>query len=436
MGKSLASRIFLWAFLLVGCSFANALKKSIKSSVPRATNVAQDTSYGTEFIIGFIRQNISINSTIVLAINAQAVDVSGSFTILGTSNTGFFNSFFQSIIPMPIPSSAPQGNGSFLFAIRITANTSSTVQFYLTDQSPGNSEGTLVFPNNVLGTSYVINTFPSGEGFAVVTVNNNTQVNVTFPDNTTATSVLNQFDILQNVGSNLAGSLVKANNSIGVFAGRNCINNTSGPCNYMLESLPSISQFGTDFIYVRPPVFINATVSSTFFRFVSSQNNTQITINNQTVVNLTNAFSVGNYSSNLSSFSIHSNLPIDVEVMGGYPSIGNQTQISLVPNNQFVTFAQLRPQSFSDPITQTLIIIARTEDINNAPQGLTINSVVVEITSFNATINPEFSFVALQPRHINSEVVASFGFVGYFYSVDQFDNLYASTVNRGFSTPL
>jgi hypothetical protein len=227
---------------------------------------------------------------------------------------------------------------------------------------------------------------------------------------------------------------------ISVHVGRTCTKETSEGCNYLLEALPSVDTFGSDFIYVKP--LPNETALDTTLLFVSSQNDTQITINKDVKVDLTNGAksSFGNYTTNQPSLSIHSTHPIDIDVIDSYPSSGKQTLLSLVPNGQFNFAAQIQARPFISPssfVNQTLIVIAKTEELGDRMTidymvNGTFNEISVDPTSFKAvTANPAYSFSTFQLNATNYRVTAGFTFVGYFYSSNAFGSPYATPPNRG-----
>lgn len=153
-------------------------------------------------------------------------------------------------------------------------------------------------PISELGSQYLVLSYPTGSGygtqFALAATVNNTSVTITpsAPVGARAAGVpytitLNQGDVYQLTTSqlvDLSGTAISANKKIAVFGSNRCTQVPAGDpaCNYLVEQLPSLEYFGTSFL-AYPLV---RRVGGDTYRFIASQNNTHVTVNEQLLATL------------------------------------------------------------------------------------------------------------------------------------------------------
>jgi hypothetical protein len=288
--------------------------------------------------------------------------------------------------------------------------------------------------------------------------------------------VLNESDVLHFVGKNLNGTNVQStvgNLPIAIYIGTNCPQGAS-PCNYKLESIPSINYYNTEFVYVSPLTLNNNTtmsngsntiIPSSLFSIIALNPNTVVQINNQPI---TLASGIAQTIPINDSFTyINSSSLINVQVIDTYV---NQSKIlvNVLSTGNFFNFGQFSSNnSDSNLVNQTLVVIARTSDLqqpqsntssdNNAtsgnntaggnntssnesittngtnPQsfGITLNQQSLSLQSFSQIpFNSNFSASIISlDQPIAYSINSSFPIAAYYYSLSQTGNLYGSPIN-------
>lgn len=429
-------RTLMCLFLIVGCLLSGALAKPTKSPFPKEKLITPADAIGTSFMLSPIQIPNNLNATAHLFIVNKS-PINNTVTITTFGALSFSNKLVDFVVinlPPSVP--IPSRNGISHDVIQIMATFPVSVELLINDMTTNDSEGTIVYPTTSLGTKYLVNTVPLYHGVSIVVANNNTQVNIIFPNGIVSTQTLALFDVWHLQGNTLVGSIIKStnlSNPIGVFTSRNCLVKTADLCNYMLEAVPPASAFGQDFIYVQPPVVTAKGNDAMYalFRFMSDQDYTKITFNNDIFFQLGKAGMVQSYLYTGPSATIHSNSTMDIELINGYRYPGYKTQLSMVSNDRFAKnalFSILNHTSYN-----FLIVIAPTADID--PTGFKFNN-VTQILTYKPTVNPDYSSVTLVLNNSVTfyRVSSTYSFVGYYYASTKFESIYASPINRNLST--
>ena len=189
------------------------------------------------------------------------------------------------------------GTGISRKAIKISSSAEISVTAF--HRQGSNCDGFVVYPINALGTAYMAVSVSLNAQIGIVSPEDSITVELTFPSITSVSiniegtqygpgstfrTVLNQYQTLQiqdNSGSDLTGTLVRSNRPIAMFSGNSYtyIGNTAF-VDHLVEQLPPVSTWGTDFIVVPTP----NTDTGGNIKVVASQANTNVQIFRSTVV--------------------------------------------------------------------------------------------------------------------------------------------------------
>lgn len=183
--------------------------------------------------------------------------------------------------------------------IHITAN--EEVVIYGLNRIPYTTDAYLGLPTDILGTEYVVlaymNTGIAGTQFAVVGTEDGTVVTITpsAPSGSRAQGV--PFNITLNKGqtyqlrstrpapADLSGTVITSTKPVAVYGSQQCVNipdSNYGACDYIVEQLPPTNTWGTNFVTVP----LATRVGGDTFRFIASQNNTEVRVNGTVVATL------------------------------------------------------------------------------------------------------------------------------------------------------
>ncbi|XP_045181541.2 uncharacterized protein LOC123540515 [Mercenaria mercenaria] len=159
-------------------------------------------------------------------------------------------------------------------------------------------DGYLAIPDEHLGTEYYVITYCSTGGFCQFAVSgtaDDTKIEITFPNNiqtnvvcvngiplesstssgTEIPFVINELDVLHfESEQDLTGSYVSANKEIAVFVGARDVPNDQGTTSDMIEQIPPVSKWGTEFVVV--PNYLND--AGDIVKIVTQEDNTVVEI--------------------------------------------------------------------------------------------------------------------------------------------------------------
>jgi hypothetical protein len=416
--------LVLALFALPAVAFvASALPAS--ATPPTATT--SPSSQGTDFWVTF-ESNFQGGNKLFLFI-------SGNTATTGTvsdSAIGFSTTF--SVTPgvatsIPIPSNAEIDSSDTTVtggALHVTAG--APVSAYGLNTFQFTSDGFLGLPTPILGSSYLVQDYTGVRGvqFAAVGTQNGTTVTIT-PSATTGphtagvpyTVTLNQGDVYQliaDVGVDLAGTTVTSNLPVAVFAGSNCGDVPVGAadCNTLAEEMMPTNIWGTDFL-----TYPFATRSGDTFRIMASANATTVNINGSAVATLNRGQF---YETVLSTAStITANSPIQVmQYSNGNSFDGNANtdpfMVTVPPTEQFLnSYTVSSEPAGADPdITQNYLnIVAPTSEV----AGITLDSSPVPAADFTAIPGSVYSGAQIAVGFGSHTISASspFGLTVYGY---------------------
>jgi hypothetical protein len=319
------------------------------------------TSKGTEFWLAFPQGygNSTNPATLQLFITSDTA-TSGQVQIPGNGFTAAFTVAAGASTQIILPDvEATLSDGKAALGIHVTAT--NQVSVYGLNYVQFASDGYLGLPVEALGTSYMVcsyknETFNSSSlistEFAVAGTQDCTQLTIT-PQLTVGShkagvpySVsLNQGDVYQlqdpTVPDDLTGTLISSDKPVAVFGAHACDFVPAGvqSCNHLVEELWPLQYWGTQFVTMP----LATRTGGDTIRFISSANNTSVTVNGTALVPLAQGWSIDENES--VPLYITSNNPIYVvqfsdggtQDNSGTSYAPDPTMISVPPVNEFDT---------------------------------------------------------------------------------------------------
>jgi hypothetical protein len=218
-------------------------------------------------------------------------DARVNITIDGIGYNKNFNVSGGTVLNVKIPAEAQVKSDEVKERLAVHVTSSSPISVYGLNRRFQTTDTYLGHPVNVLGTQYMAIGYSVSEGlmshFAVVGVENNTEVTITPTVNTNTHPAgipykitLNKGDVYQVAARNdrrgdcdITGSQIVANKKIAVFSGHQCayIPQTVMACNHLVEQIPPVPSWGKHFYLGMLKPRSNYT-----FRVLASENNTRI----------------------------------------------------------------------------------------------------------------------------------------------------------------
>ncbi len=272
--------------------------------LPSRTLAGPVSTQGTEFWLTFPTQYLISSQTLDLFI-VSSTNASGQVSIPGISYVQSFSVAANSAVTLVVPSGAMLTTVDGVQDLGIHVTSDNLISIYGLEYEPHATDGYLALPVGAIGTQYWVASYTAdvnggaataigSSEFAVVASQNSTSVTIT-PAVTVGshtagaayTVALNQGQAYQlqapNLGSDLTGTQVSANNSVALFGANACADVPVSyvTCNMVLEQELPLSTWGTAFITI--PL---AGRSSDTFRYLSSANGTVINVNGTAVATL------------------------------------------------------------------------------------------------------------------------------------------------------
>jgi len=271
-------------------------------------------SQGTDFWLMFLSN--AIQESLYLDITS-GVNASGTVSIPGLAFSTPFNVSANTVTRVNLPISAMVTNTGTVQSKGIHVVSDFEVSVYGMNRAGFTTDGFLGLPVDILGTDYLVMTYSNSyqSEFGIVSPTDNNTVTIT-PKSATANGnpagvpfnvVLNQGQTYM-VGSSgdQTGAIVSASSPVAVFSGELCANVPNGYCccDHICEQLPPVSSWGETFV-TKP---LASRTNGDFWRFLASENGTQLFINGVLVANLNFG---GYYETNLNASSfVSANNPI------------------------------------------------------------------------------------------------------------------------------
>ena len=324
-------------------------------------------------------------------------------------------------------------------AVKMEATTENPV--HVNVKHNGADEGFLAIPDAALGTEYYVVTFCRFGGycqFSVTPVEDGTSVMVRFPvavsgaqvcingvDVSSSSSaeipfLLDEFDVLHfESTSDLTGTYITANKKVALFAGaRNVPSTFGGPVSHMIEQLPPVNKWGTEFLVV--PNELNPAGDE--FIIIASEASTKVQISGYSPFVIPNAgqfvtrrIDWGMYSKIDASYPVLVVQMMSIDIYNDTASVeGNPSMVLTQSFNHFVndyTF-NIGENPNSDP---SVFIVVVAETAFKADIAATLP---IPVGSWSQIANTDMwtatSPLASQSQQIKHNTQEKFGLYGYF----------------------
>ena len=406
-----------------------------------AASPARAESRGTDFWLTFLANfenglppgdgGATKPLVLTLVISAEAAST-GTVQIPGLAFSQNFTVTAGGLTSVTVPIAAVVGTGRVIAteALGIHVTSSTAVSVYGLSDIEETADGFLGLPVNVLGTqyramSYVDRNFSE---LGVVATVNGTVVTVVpnaalaADGGVTGTPVVRTLaagEVLfvpSATDSDLTGSLITASQPVAVFGAASCalVPTNAFACNHLIEQLPPISSWGSDFITVP----LASRMGGDRVRVLASQNGTTVSINGTLVATL----SAGAFHEQVvtATSRITSSQPVLVAYFSQGQSldligIGDPSMMLIPPTSQFLTSYIFNSSSSFAP--NFVNVVAPTASLGS----LTLDGTAVSTASFTAVAGTSFSVAQLSLSQGPHRLAGSAAFGAYVYGFAQAD---------------
>lgn len=255
-------------------------------------------SKGTDFWLMF---NGNLGTPTLTIFITSDVNTSGTVDVPGIAFSAPFTVTANTVTAVSIPGSVANHTSDVVDVNGIHVTALQEVTVYGLNYIAFTTDAYLGLPTDILGTDYIVLTYPNsnvvnGVEFGVVGTVNGTTVTIT-PSVTTGPRIAGvPYNITLNQGEtyelrntdptgDLTGTAITSTQPIGVMGASQCSNIPSGYvyCDHICEMIPPSTTWGKNFVTVP----LRSRVNGDTWRMMASQNGTNVSINGvpQTVIN-------------------------------------------------------------------------------------------------------------------------------------------------------
>ena len=246
---------------------------------------------GKDFYLLFMENLVDTDTRLAFSISAQmTTTVSISCTACRPSFQVTRMIANGTTVTIPLPTRQSIYGTTYSHRIfNIHADQPVTVRGYTA--APRSTDGYLALPISSFGFRYIVASYPPYQNseFAIVATKNQTRVNINFPTNVTFgdvtylpnenyTITLQQLQAYQfQSNQDLTGTIINADQPIGVFSGDKCANVRNGTtaCDHLVEQLVPVTSWDTQ--YVSMYIYGRRNISS-LYRVIAGQDNVDVAI--------------------------------------------------------------------------------------------------------------------------------------------------------------
>ncbi len=372
---------------------------------------------GTDFWLLFMKNYDNVGTSLFLDITSD-VNTSGTITIDGIGFSQNYTVTANTITRVTIPTTSIINNSGVVEYLGINVVADDPVTVYGTNQIQFTTDSFLGLPVSILGTQYLtMNYFGPGTSnnnssqFAIVSPYDNNTVTITPSENTwDGNSAGVPFNVTLNQGEtylvrgaattndDLTGSIVESSLPVALFSGSACANVPSGfgYCDHLVQQIPPLSTWGETFV-TRP---LEGRNLGDTWRFLSAQNNTELSINGVNVATL----GFGDYYETVlteSSYIEATNPILSVQFSNGNTWDGGSYQgdpfmMIIPPFQQF-----LEGYTFSTPGSGFIDNYFTSTVENNGVASMTLDGAPLNPANYAAIPSTAFSAAAF-PIDINT----------------------------------
>jgi hypothetical protein len=259
-------------------------------------------SKGTDFWLLFMKNYDALGS-LYLDITSEA-NATGTVSCAGIGFSQNFSVTANTVTRVTVPTSAMIMSSATVESLGVHVVADVEVTVYGMSREQYTTDGFLGLPVDVLGTQYLAMTYPADYDyllpeFAIVSPSDNNTITITPREltfNGNAAGV--PFNVILNQGqtylvrgqastsysADLTGSIISSTSPVAFFSGHECadIPLGYGACDHLCEQIPPVSTWGETFV-TRP---LATRLNGDTWRFLASENGTQLTINGSNVATL------------------------------------------------------------------------------------------------------------------------------------------------------
>jgi hypothetical protein len=387
-------------------------------------------SKGTEFWLAFMENGDREVPELSFFMSSE-VDTSVTITIPELSMSDTINLSANVAVRYGLPNTLETTTFDTIDSTGISVSSVEEISVYGLNRIDESTDAFLALPTDVIGTDYIV----LAHGHSVSETLRSEFLIVATEDNTTVrieaspldTSLVAPIEVTLNRGQtyqhrsgddeDVSGTRISSNNPISVFGGHQCANipdENTFFCDHLVEQLPPISTWGTQFIATP---LANRTMGDTF-KIIASNDNTQITINSDSPITLNSGEL---YETILTEAAlITSNNPI---LVGQYSNGTNFDNVTSDPFMMLIPpFEQfLDNYTFSTPTQgfreNFVNIVVRTNDISS----LQLDSSSIDLDEFTVIPNTEYSSAQIELELGSHNLSGALAGV-YVYGYDSFDS--------------
>jgi len=387
------------------------------------------TTFGEEFWFAYTESGPNGNDQFSIYISSKNAGIAYL-----TSKVGDLNIQIQylpnSVTEITLPDSIyyPKEYG-VITDFGINLKTSTKVNAYTAHLQTFQSEATILYPIEIVGTDYLITTASqSSHTYIIVATKDDTDISI-INNNEVQNIKLNEGETFQ-VFSNLdlSGTGIHATDKIAIFSGcrisKMC--GSDGGNNHLFEQLLPINLLGNKYVVV--PF---AEQGPALLKVLAKENNTEVFLDQQLLVELNSNES---FEFNFEEASIiESNEDIQLsQIACHFDSIGDPSLLHLISTDKTFYNAHVpsivefgsTPNKF--PI-RYLNLFAKTDSIND----IRIDNEIVDSKFQQVQSNPNYSYAQIPITGNSSHIQAPNGINGYSYG---FGNLDAYTYSIGYES--
>ena len=271
---------------------------------------SQGTDFWLMFLENYYQENIYLDIT-------SGVNATGTVSVPGLAFSTPFNVTANTVTRVNLPISAMVTVTGTVQSKGIHVVSDFEVSVYGMNRAVYTTDGFLGLPVDILDNDYLTVTYSNGNQseFGIVSPYDNNTVTIipkalTFNGNPAGVP----FNVILNEGetymvgsaSDLTGSIISGSMPVAAFSGELCTNVPNGYCccDHVCEQLPPVSTWGETFV-TKP---LASRSNGDFWRFLASENGTQLSINGVNVATLNFG---GFYETNLTASAfVSANNPI------------------------------------------------------------------------------------------------------------------------------
>lgn len=404
---------------------------SVMLTAPLLGTAQSLDSKGTEFWLAFMENSTTLPGLELSFFLSSEVDTTVTIEAPGASLSETVNLNANIAIKYVVPATLETTTFDEVDDTGIRVSSNDEISVYALNRIDQSTDAFLGLPSDVIGTEYVV--LAHGHSvdeslrseFLIVATQDNTLVTIEAGDLDTSLPApvevtLNQGETYQHRSGDdedVSGTRITATQPVSVFGGHQCANIPNESvffCDHLVEQLPPINTWGTQFITVP---LANRTLGDTF-KFIASNDATEITINSGETINLNQ----GELHETILTESslVQSNNPILVAQYSNGTNFDNVTSdpfmMLIPPFEQFLdnyTFSTAT-EGFRENFVN---IVTRSNDV----ASLELDSVSVDVNDFTVIPNTEYSFAQIELSQGSHNLQGALAGI-YVYGYDAYDS--------------